>query len=297
MAALLNSATRLAPVPVRTQIISRTKPAQASLEEAAANQQSIVAIVALGSAHLAPGEFERWADIPSVHPLLERADRRDWRRAFVQLTRPDKIAFYRGLVLADRRMGWRGGSGEPINKVLHQWLKRRVTGIEFRELVDWSIQNRGNDYIPFGRFSKARSLTEFETLREMRRLRAEANKERALEAQQTRARRLEAKRSNAPIRKAKYEERRRMHRRTMQWLTQLAPIERFRWLSVQNRWPLPALAPALFVPHDMVIAELTPTQRARLANVTAPYQWSRRHWSKVHRALAVVPAESRPSKI
>lgn len=251
-----------------------------------------MALVALGNAHFEPDKFGRWASIPSAHPLLERADRRDWRRAFAQLTKPDKIALYRGLVLAERRMPWCGGSVEPINEVLHRWLRRRLTKAEFRELIDWSIRNRGNDYIPFGRLSTAGSLTEFENLAELRRLRAEATKERALDAQQERARRLEARRLNADIRKAKYEERRRLRRRTIQWLKQLAPVERFRWLLVQDKWPLPALASELFAADELVIAELSRSQCKALALLTRPCRGARSHWSKVHRAVTIVAGDA-----
>ena len=84
----------------------------------------------------------------------------------------DKIAFYRGLVLAGRHMGWLGPV-EPINEVLHKWLKCHLTKAEFRDLIDWSIQHRGNDYIPFGRRATVRSLAEFEALQELRGIRGD----------------------------------------------------------------------------------------------------------------------------
>jgi len=110
------------------------------------------------------------SNTPSTPPALREPERawrllmvgdEPWRRAARQLSDVDLRSLMRGLVMFSRATGWSGGSVSPMTPVYEEFLSRAPR--DEPEVTKWIVDNRVNDYEPFGTVvhGGARSQSEY----------------------------------------------------------------------------------------------------------------------------------------
>ncbi len=88
-----------------------------------------------------------------------------WNHAARQLSDADLINLLRGLIFYSLASNWRGGSVSPVIHVYHEFLARNTENEP--EVTSWIVDNRRNDYEPFGTIvhGGARTHAEFKAYR------------------------------------------------------------------------------------------------------------------------------------
>jgi hypothetical protein len=148
-------------------------------------------------------------------------------------------------VVAEWEYDWLGGSVAAAI-----WLFREYSGradADADALADWVLRNRGrNDYVPFGRMTSARSLSEWRIEQEHRGQWRELQRFREQEQKEAKARRAREARQRSEQRKEASEARHKDLQRCMDELQKLTGSERLKNIATARDLPLE------FIPEELL---------------------------------------------
>jgi len=83
----------------------------------------------------------------------------EWQPLASRLSTPELEWLIRVLVTAEREFHWRDGSVASGVWLFRIYQERDDGDVD--KLADWILRNRGNDWLPFGDYTGARSLDEW----------------------------------------------------------------------------------------------------------------------------------------
>lgn len=121
---------------------------------------------------IAIGRYLKWDDPSLTSRLLEIKDDeyinrlhcREWDSVTGTLNKDEIVSLLKGLVAAEEKLKWTGGSVSAIIWVFRE-LERRDTDLATK-LAEWILQHTSNPYVPFGTTNfGARSLDELRSRR------------------------------------------------------------------------------------------------------------------------------------
>lgn len=206
-----------------------------------------------------------------------------WRRLMHGLPAESVVAAVRGIVIGEKRLGWRGGSAASAIWAYH--VAASLLPAEADALADWCLKHSDNPYVPFN--SNRGDIRSVEEYRQalfwgMRRQAQVAREEeatrkraalRAWLRQQDHQQRLARQRAEAESRRTRLQE-----------LAAFSPTDRLTIIAWDALHP-PDYYPAEFFPTDpAVVNSLEPAAQASLLGKHASSPW----WRRWHRHMESV---------
>jgi hypothetical protein len=206
----------------------------------------------------------------------------EWVSIAARYATPVLSSLIRTLVTVERSLRWSGGSvAAPI------WLFRayqeRPDG-DADDLANWIFSHRGNDYLPFGRMSSARTVAEWHECEARKPVRRAAHEERHRLLAYAKAQRQQERKEKAELRRQQGLARKNAIETLVATFTAMAPVERLDMIARDTSVPLGALPGALIV-SCLKAAPHLPAQ-ARLALTRRIDRRQARHWKQLRQRLA-----------
>ncbi len=189
----------------------------------------------------------------------------------------------RVMVTAERELGWKGGSVASAVELFRIYQQRDDADVD--RLSDWMLRNRGNDWLPFGSHTGARSLDEWRREQSRNARRYADHVERQASEQQTKEERARERKNRTAQRKKQSAMRKEEIATLIRSLDQIDPVERLRVIASNDALPFGALPEALIatsldgvdgLDYDLCLALLHRIDRRR-----------RGSWKNLHKALEV----------
>jgi hypothetical protein len=166
------------------------------------------------------------------------------------------------LVIAERELRWSGGSVAAPVWLFRAYQQRSDATADL--LAEWMLRNKGNDYLPFGSMSAARSLDEWHSERIESADRRAAHIARQHAEDHAKAARLTAKRDNATHRQQAAQIRKQDVEQIIKRLEALSPEARLHLIATDETIPLGALSKALIDSLIDAVQQATSDERNRL---------------------------------
>ena len=204
-----------------------------------------------------------------------------WRSIAARYSTPVLSSLIRILVTSERALRWSGGSvAAPI------WLFRayqeRPDG-DAEDLAEWIFLHRGNDYLPFGSMTSARTVAEWREREARKPARRAAHEDRHRLLADTKARRLQERMEKAELRRQQGLTRKPSIEKLVAAIAAMAPADRLDLIARDTSVPLGALPEAL-IASCLEAAEHLPAP-ARLALARHIGTRQARHWRQLRQRL------------
>lgn len=228
--------------------------------------------------HLQPKVKQLLADNPYF-----LGNREFWKKAF-RPKNPDIEWLVRGYVMVGAQMNWPTPSTDPLIPLFRK-LRVRMPRGKFDELVSWVVRHTHHRLVPFGRETRAKSWTQYSQELNIKAARAKrAEESRRLLREQRSLERIEkAQRHSA--RRDDAIARGQQRARVIDWLSQLSAIERLKWLAIQDRLPIGALPPSLFLSDAHTCSNLSRTHRNALLEKLGATSGRHLGWHRLYVSL------------
>jgi hypothetical protein len=205
-------------------------------------------------------------EMESMNDAVNRQAPEFWACVCSDLEVENHVALLRGLVIAERQLGWSGGSVSGAIWVFNLLLKHRGS----------------NPYVPLGSMWSARSIGELEQERHHKELsrtwRRDSHNERMTAQINKKRERLLAAKKHAADTAFRQDERNAVIRE----LEALEPQERFVWLARQQQWPPSAMPVDLFPCDEVAVSMLSQVEKRLLVT---QLRSARGAWAKMRKFL------------
>ncbi len=205
----------------------------------------------------------------------------EWETIAGELSTPELDWLIRVIVTAERELEWRDGSVASAVWLFRIYQQREDGDVE--RLSDWILRNRGNDWLPFGNFTGARSLDEWHLEQFHKTSRHTAHVERQSSGQHAKKEQARERKNSPAQRKEQSAMRKKKLTALMRSLEQMDPVERLRFIANNDALPLGALPDALIATSLDGVDELG--YDLRLVLLRRIDRRRRGSWKSLHKAL------------
>lgn len=179
---------------------------------------------------------------------INRCGPDNWLAAIASLSTPQLEWLIKIVVIAESHLkGW--GAGSVASAIwLFRAYEKRSDG-DWRQMADWILRNRGgNNYLPFGFMTAARSLDGWYSERASKKKRYEVHLGREQHEQDSKKRRTRAAQERHIARHEQSAEHKKQLISIVEQLRSMPPYDRLVFISEQSNFPLEA------IPNDLLEA-------------------------------------------